>query len=333
MRSKIKSNRIYLTGEIQHLARTVKFISSDGDVYDFSKDELEEDVIATLPTQGKKISNVRAVLSNDGNKLYGLKPNDGVFVVQFIEFAHAKDQPPTWKIQEGRDVARRDGRGTFWMAEKAVCTLVLEILHDNWQGVGITYQLDYIFEPDDANPRYTILNGSKGIVAKWNEFLMLAGLDLNNVDIPYSDNVLPALEVMLQESPRPFQVVIENGYVKEVRDLPAGLASHFKTRKVGAAAAKKPAAKPAPRNKPAPEPVKKAPAKKAAAPPPAPVKKSPAAAAKREAEIQAELGTGPAPKAKAKATPPAPAKKAPAKPAPKGKAKAGLGTDEEEITF
>ena len=304
MKQKVKSNRDYLVGDMRVGNKTVKITSSDGDVYEFSIEELTANNVK-VPPAGKVLKGIKVVVSNDGNTLYGYGPATGSHLVRFSEFAHGRDKEPSPRMQAGGERQLKDGR-KWYAPDKQVCTALLEVVSGDFEGCEIALQLDYCFDKDENG--MTAMNGSTKALKRWDDLIRLSGGDLSQAAVPYSSNVLPEMQDLFGDEV--FQVRMEDGYPADLSDLPAGLgvpkAKKAPAKKPAAAPAKKPATKRTEKQiqdelegkgQPVKPPTKKAPAKSAA------------------------IDTSKAkPLAKPKAATPAPA--APAKPAAKAPAKA-----------
>lgn len=312
MKQTVKSNRTYVTADMRVGNKTVKLTTTDGDVYEFSLDELTSNDVK-VPPAGKILKGIKATLSADGNTLFGYGPASGSHLVRFSEFAHGQNQPPSPRMQQGGERTLKDGRKWF-APDKLVCTALLEVVSGDFEGCFIALSMDYCFDKD--NTGMATMNGSVKALKRWEDLVRLSGGDLSNATIPFSSNVLPELQDEFGNEV--FQVRMENGFVADVIDIPAGL---------GVPKAKPAAKKPAPKA-PAKSSVKGKTEKelideiegKSAKKPAAPAKKAP---------VSAPIDTS---KAKPISAPKARAKKeetvAPAKPTvSRGKAKPAADDD------
>lgn len=245
MKSQARKSRESIVGEIITLKRGVKVVSPDGDVWEFSKEELSADLLKRIPKEGSKFKDMAISMSANGDVLYGFHPNSGSYIVKFKQFAAKKDELPAPRMMPGGE--RSNGKGGTWMApDKLVCTAILTIEAGEYEGMEIPFTLDYVFERDRTGE--AILNGSQKQNARWEELIEMTGADLNSLSIPYSSNVLPDIEPEFGDSL--FQCRVEKGYGKDISELPVGL-SLPKKKPAPAKPAAQPAAKPAKPSTPA----------------------------------------------------------------------------------
>jgi hypothetical protein len=169
-----------------------------------------------------------------GDMLYSLYPTGGTHIVRFKRFVAKPGELPMPRMVEGKDVKLRDGR-SYYKPEHLQFTVLLEILNGDWEGAEMPLFLEYNFGRDKDGTAY--LNGSKGQNKKVYDFLELAGFDVVQESLAYSDNVLPYLEQILSERDEPFMVTMENGYIKTLAEVPAGM---FKKAVKGATKKAKP---------------------------------------------------------------------------------------------
>lgn len=149
-------------------------------------------------------------VSYDLSKLYNVAPWSATALCKFKQFASPKDQPPIPKYPSDR--VGRTKAGVTYDKNYLQFVAQLEIEEpSHFQGMVIPGVFRYNFAADT--------NGNTGITnlrSKYTELLMSfldrASGDVATLNLPFSDNILPALQRELQNRDRSFQVVIERGF-------------------------------------------------------------------------------------------------------------------------
>jgi hypothetical protein len=221
-------------GEIRVLvpSKTVKVISSDGDLYPISFDNVNENIVELII--GKKgasrayLKRAYFQLSQDENSLMGVRPWEDSHFVKFSGFTRrgGEESEPKFYVKKG---GMRPGRGggEYWEDDRLRFTSVLEIVAGPWKGYSLLYGMDYLFELGD-NGLSKIESFRQTWADRLEGFLDLAGFDRTREDIPYSPNVLPWLEETLKSRSKEyaFQAHVENGWIKNdggLTKLPTGV--------------------------------------------------------------------------------------------------------------
>lgn len=208
-------------GEIRVLAKskTVKVISSAGDVYPINF----EDVAEGVPIKNKK----KAYFGLDQleTRLLSVRPWDDAHFVEFGGFTRRGNaDEPTFKTKKG---GWRDGRegGRYWEDDRLKFTAVLDIIAGDFEGYSLLLGMDYMFvpNPEDTNTCY-IQAKRESWLERIYQFLDLSGFDRASEDIPYSTNVLPWLETILLKRAKKnrFQAIVEEGWIDKLARLPTG---------------------------------------------------------------------------------------------------------------
>jgi len=189
----------------------VQFVNADGTegktlVVDLK--ECPDDVKAYIHS-GDFFVNMDA----DGEKIYSLYPLNGMFEVRVAEFSHQKDQPPKPMTKIGGD-----GKGKTW--EYLYFVVLNEIVSGECKGMHVPLFLRYNFseEVQDVNGAEKKVTGySKSLdkskhTAMLDDFLTITGA-WNYGPIPYSDNVLPAIEKRIKKAGVQFSIIMKKGYI------------------------------------------------------------------------------------------------------------------------
>ena len=215
--SKVKSsNGISGLAEVRVLPTSLRVIfQKDGraiDTYDVQKTGWPED----RPSGLYKITLAK---TNDAVKFVSPPGRDEPFLVRFDEFANrigrTDDNPgvPQPKIKPG-ETKSWPGGGSSYIPEHPVFSAKLVVIEKGpYTGLSINYEIPYIFE-NYPGTTSTMFAGTAKQNERLEKFLRLVGMDLLNEDIPFSDNVLPWLEMRLQQLGKVFSVQLnESGYV------------------------------------------------------------------------------------------------------------------------
>lgn len=163
----------------------------DGDQYKFDRDDIPDCI--------RKSGTYMASISGDGKTLYGLRPLKGVFTVKVKNIASRKDEPPAPKERTGK-------YGPY-----LVFTVNLVITEGEYKGMEIPVQFNYKFvETDDELTSIEIGTKKGNPGERLMDFLEIAGV--GDVQIPYSDNVLPKVQKALLKAGVEFQVALKDGW-------------------------------------------------------------------------------------------------------------------------
>lgn len=140
-------------------------------------------------------------LSEDKQKMFSLKPIEGLFVCQVSRFSAKPGEPPVPKTFQGDK----------WSYQYFV--VMLQIIEGNLKGIEIPYSLRYYFADVDGEVGLSH-PGSKyhPLLA---EFLEITGV-WEKGPIKYQDNILPVLEKRILAQRRKFNVLVKDGWVDKI---------------------------------------------------------------------------------------------------------------------
>jgi len=195
-------------------AKTVRVMFKDtGDVYEIELDKWPK---------GRPSGEYRLTMSKPGDKVIGLNPVPGTYLVTFKEFGNRTDGIPQPKIQRGG--VRQGKNGKYIAPDKMVFHANLEVQsEDRFDGLTILSIQAYGFEPLGGTPFATVNIEGKRDLERIELFMRLAGYDFNK-DIPYAPNVLPWLEEELKRARKTFMVTTnEDGFIDSMSEVPAAL--------------------------------------------------------------------------------------------------------------
>lgn len=180
--------------------------TNPGEVFDIVGDDVWE--------EGRPFGMFRVTLNSRKDKIVGVGPMDGTYVMSFLEFGKkdATGTPQPWVMKGGQ---RTGKNGNTWYQEPSLkCTPVL-VIHSSsmpqYDGLKVYGLLPYIFERDDDGTAY--YTGGNWDMEILEFFLTSAGFDFANDEIQYSGNILPELQTLLKSRDKLLQAEIKNGYV------------------------------------------------------------------------------------------------------------------------
>jgi len=157
-------------------------------------------------------------LDPDAVRIVSVRPPRGAYMAKFTNFAHKKDEPPTFRQVAMRTGQKKDG-STFVIKPHLEFTAVFEVASGDFKGFEIPHSMWYCFEPFETDPNEAQLVGQGR--GKVEAFLQAVGYDFLEDSIPYSDNVLPAMEKTILEKDK--EVVLslnQYGYVQDLTEAP-----------------------------------------------------------------------------------------------------------------
>ncbi len=201
--------------EVKVLSKTIRIaFKESGDIFELPMDAWE----------GKRPSGTYIVtLNKSADKIIGLKPIKGSYLVKFNKFANRVGEVPQTRIQKGGPRTNQKGQ-KYILPDKLVFDALLSVVdHDLYENLNILLILPYGFEPEPGTPNTTISVSGKRDLENIETFMRLAGYDFNK-DMPYSPNVLPFLEEDLRRQGKVFMVTIgDNGFIDTMAEVPASL--------------------------------------------------------------------------------------------------------------
>lgn len=220
MRTEIKSTTKRFIARKVSVGKNAVIIYSDDERIDIPlPDGLPEGT--TIPPTGTVLENVSVSINAAGDTLYGLHPAKGTYLVEFSGFSHGQDKDPAPRQVEAKTIKTKTG-ATFVKPAHLIFTALLKIVTGPYKGCIVPWTSDYLFERDtDGNVK---IHGGSKAAGQIVRFLELVGFDLES-SIRYTENILPDLEMLLWETAQEnvFQVTLNNGWVDEMAELPAGV--------------------------------------------------------------------------------------------------------------
>jgi len=181
---------------VRVLKNSVKIAFDDGDVFDIEPEEWGHN------GGGKYI----VTLNKDMTKIIAVRPPKGSYFVKFRAFGNRdKDTGiPAPKFSRGgkREYTDENGKTRKYMkADTLNIVASLEVIDNkDYSGLWFTYIIPYAFEPSEDLMYMDVRAHSSNQLEKIVSFFKIFGLDLEEIDIPASDNPLPWLEEKLQKA-------------------------------------------------------------------------------------------------------------------------------------
>jgi len=158
-------------------------------------------------------------LSEDNLKIFSVRLPKGTYFAKFTEFLHKKDEPPIYRTVPYKPKTAYTQWDTPAHLEFSAKFEVYNSKGAKYDGYEAIYNMWYVFADYDGTGSTTCMMG-RGI-KKVEGFLNAVGLDLMKDNIPFSDNVLPALQDMVREKGKGVVLTVgDNGWVTDVLDAP-----------------------------------------------------------------------------------------------------------------
>lgn len=177
----------------------------DGSTFVFPKSELPE---STKP-------GLFYVSLNGEGEFLSMRPMNAIVKAKFSHFAANEGDVPQPNEYPGGTAKRRDGTTFSYDAYRAMIA-ILDITDKEYKGMTIPVFLRYPFV-DDGEGHIAIKGGGKNIELL-ESFLEVTGI--LDMDIPYSENVLPKLQKAMLKAGQEFQVMLKGGNADSFMELP-----------------------------------------------------------------------------------------------------------------
>lgn len=185
-----------------------------------------EVLVNKLPKNKKYFVSV----SGQRDKLTAFRPWEGSFICEFVDFKKKPGQPPIHEYPRNRQGMTQDGRpySKDWHEFSAN----VRIVEPPYTGLMISVKLRYYFgiDPEEG---LAVITGEGKHAQYLGRFIEVNVGDLEKVRIPFTDNILPQLEQLLQKERHPFLVIMSKGWPDSFGEAPAAY------RKAAKPAAKK----------------------------------------------------------------------------------------------
>lgn len=196
------------------------------EVVNLMVDVLPADVIVTKLPKNKKYF---VSVTGQRDKLTAFRPWEGSYICEFVDFKKKPGQPPIHEFPRNRVGQGPNGP---YPKDWHEFTANVRIVEPPYAGLTIAIKLRYYFGID-SEEGLAVITGEGKHAQYLGRFIEVNVGDLEKVRIPFSDNILPQLEQLLQKEHRPFLVIVSKGWVDSFGEAPAAY------RKAGKPAAKK----------------------------------------------------------------------------------------------
>lgn len=206
-----------------------------GEIANMNTDALPEGV-TKVPSGEYLIS-----LNKDRNKVYILHPLTATVEAEFIGFKKAPGQPPFPRPPTKQEGVNRKTGMTYpkkWLEFVAF----FKVVGDQYKGLTIQLKLRYYFGVGNDGT-HAAVKGEGNHSQKLARFLDCTSGDIGSIKIPFSDNILPALEAYLLRQGRNVQLIMQNGWVETIAATVGGKRKPAKKTASKKTAAKKKAKK------------------------------------------------------------------------------------------
>jgi hypothetical protein len=190
---------LYGMGQIR-LTKTKVLVKMDpdsgGESYEIDRENAPEDVEA---------GHFNIALSAAGDKMFSYRPIAGTFTAKFVKFAAPKDSAPAPVLEESK---YKDANGNVKIgAPQQVFTAII------LAGGQYEYpvKLPYRFDEDDSGNTFIPYRKMGKRLEQLLNFLDVTGV--KEKAVPYTENILPVLEEMIEDEDRAFLITVERGWV------------------------------------------------------------------------------------------------------------------------
>ena len=178
----------------------------------------------TIPYDASDIGDIvngryRVTVSSDGTKIFSITPVDGTFIVRYDGMVTQDGNLPMPKLMKGGERKSKNGKGTWIAPDYLAFTVLLKVISNPNKRIKIPYNLNYSFE-QYLDTKETLIPIGSSPLERTEKFLRVAGYDFSTDSIPWSENVLPAVDDTLTDRAVKFQVFMKNGYVDDIAPMP-----------------------------------------------------------------------------------------------------------------
>lgn len=195
-------------------------------------DTLPPDVLVNKLPKNKKYF---VSVSGQRDKITALRPWEGSFICEFIDFKKKPGQPPIHEFPRNRVGQGPNGP---YPKDWHEFTANVRITEAPYTGLVVGIKLRYYFGMD-AEEGLAVISGEGKHAQYLGRFIEVNVGDLEKVRIPFSDNILPQLEALLQKERRAFLLIMSKGWPDSFGEAPAAYNKAAKKTAVKKVAAKK----------------------------------------------------------------------------------------------
>lgn len=198
---------IYGPAEIRLTKKSVQVVFDDKKDEDGNVIEEGREFSIDRENAPKKIEagHWSAAVSSRGDKLFSVRPLAGTFSAKFLKFAAAQDAKPA--PEQAASTFKDENGKVKYNAPQLVFTAIIQVAGNYEYPVRLPYRFS---ENDRGNCEITYKKLGNQI-NRLLDFLEYTGV--KDMDIPFTNNILPALEEMITDQNKSFTVVVKNGWI------------------------------------------------------------------------------------------------------------------------
>lgn len=209
---------------INSKGRIVVVFEDSGDKRElFAEDNEELMPIIQRLNDSKALSKSLFVrLNKDGTQIFGITPPGSAagssYFCIFEKFTARKGEPP---VSYWVDAKSGQKNGKQWTIPGHMeFRPVFKIVSGPYKDLSIVGNFSYAFREDGDGQTQILGTGSQKLI----EFLLSCGMNFATDTIPFSDNVLPFIQDLLEERRTIVLVTLnEAGYIQSVKPAPDGM--------------------------------------------------------------------------------------------------------------
>jgi hypothetical protein len=144
-------------------------------------------------------------LNSKGDTLYSARPLAGTFSAKFLKFSSAENAPPAPQAEPS---TWRNKKGEVQTGDPQLMFTAIILVDDTYE---YPVKMPYRFSEDDKGNTTIVYSKLGKRVEKLIDFLDVCGV--KDSVIPYTENILPALQEMIEDEGREFIVKVNNGWI------------------------------------------------------------------------------------------------------------------------
>lgn len=192
----------------------------NGKVYFYFREQTKEGLLEPVKMTPIKVEDClpvamvgvwAATLSTNKDKLFNLRPIQGVYPAKFVEFSAPKDEQPSPKMSGGK---------LEW--QHLVFSPLFVLTREDVKGMIVRYQygLDYAFTMFNAEDGTQIAGYAKRLdrsphMQAVDEFMQLTGI-WDRGAMKWQENLLPVMQRRALDADKSVMVYLDDGYIKNL---------------------------------------------------------------------------------------------------------------------
>ena len=202
-------NGVAMVQRLKDKSLGIKFSESTGNDFAGKKYRVREwpDYVKPKKVSGRTW---RIRLTNDGNGIYSIAPQSGMFTGRVQKIVSKEGEPPVPKFKDYTYQGK--------LIEYYQFTTLIEIVDgdDACIGMVIPYTLRYNFgEDEDGSVMYTHGGSNAVHTPRLRDFLGLVGA-WDKGEMKFSDNLLPKIQKRMLKAAKTFKFVVKDGWIDTI---------------------------------------------------------------------------------------------------------------------